>query len=77
MAESVIEEVLALKRWMIVCVAFSVLSFLVLLGIGVGLKVAGTAAAQTLGAKLEELAQENKQLREENLKLMQRGARGY
>ena len=76
MAESVIEEILALKRWMIVCVVFSILSFLLLGGIAVGLKVAATNAYQFASTKLEELAAENQKLREENLKLS-RGSRGY
>jgi cell division protein FtsB len=78
MAESVIEEVLTLRRWVLLSVVLNVLSLLIIAGIGVGLKVAVTTVADQASSKLEQLATENKQLREENLKLTQQAAgRGY
>ena len=78
MAESVIEEVLALKRWMVVSVVLSLLSFLILGGIAIGLKVAVTTVAEEATSRLDKLAGENKQLRDANAKLQQQGARkGY
>ena len=75
MAESVIEEVLALKRWVVVSVVLSLLSFLVLGGIAVGLKVAVTTVAEEAKTRLDRLADENKQLREANAKLLEQTAR--
>lgn len=76
MAESVIEEVLALKRWVVASVVMSGLCLVVLIGIAVGVKVAGTALAQEAGSRLDDLARENKALRDANTRIQQGGPRG-
>ena len=75
MAESVIEEVLALKRWVVASVALSLLCLLVLVGMAIGAKVVASTVAEEAKTRLDRLADENKQLREANLRLLQQGAR--
>ena len=75
MAESVIEEVLALKRWVVASVVLSLLCLLVLVGMAIGAKVVASTVAEEAKTRLDRLADENKQLREANLRLLQQGAR--